>query len=177
MANKPYRRGSFRGKGKYSNWQRIPFETDLPLLALGAGALVLADLMPANFSQGYRVVSVEATWDLRTHSAGDGPIRVGWSHGDYSGSEVDEWTEVSFTDRGDMIAQERASRRIRQVGKFRGLLTDEVLNDGRLIKTRLNWHFPEGHQLSIWAKNRSESTFTTGSVVVVDGVLNGFWQD
>ncbi len=154
----------------------IPFEMTLALGALAANTLVLGDLLGAAFTdRAFRVLYVKAAWNMRTITVGDGPIKVGFAHGDYSVAEVDEHLEVDFVSEGGKIEAERRDRLVRRVGGFPGLDIDEVLNDGKEIFTRLNWKLPEGHNLAAWAKNRSESTFTTGQTLVLDGTIVGRW--
>ena len=154
----------------------IPFEATLALGALGAGTLVLADALGASFTdRSFRVIYVKASWHARTITAGDGPTKVGFAHGDYSVTEVDEALEVDFSSTGAKIEEERTRRLVRRVGGFPGIQADEALNDGKEVYTKLNWLVEEGQNLAFWAKNRSESTYSTGQTIVLDGTIVGRW--
>jgi len=151
----------------------------------GSGQLTLSTLASATALTGtmwgaadgaYRVMSVSRTWALRALTAGEGPIHVGYAHGDYTVTEIKEFIENSAAiSVGDKIAQEKANRLIRVIGSFNGLSTNEVLNDGKPMKTRLNWFIPIGTVLNQFAYNDSGATLTTGAVV--DGAVTGWVKD
>ncbi len=153
-----------------------------PLIALAVkktllvGALVSQDLVGAILGDSaddeLYGVSLKATWSLANHTAAEGPIDVGFAHGDYTDAEVEEWLESQGAwDRSDMIQREHSRRKCRRVGTFAGAGTDEVLNDGKPITTPVRFVFQEGQTLRIWAFNSSSGTLTTGASIVVDGLL------
>ncbi len=124
--------------------------------------------------------SIKATWSLDAFSdnAGDGPILVGVAHSDYSSAEIEEWLENTGSwEEGNLISQEIAKRKIRQVGTFDkqalGLVSSDVLNDGRPISTKCGWILTTGNGLRIWAYNLGSSPLdTTDPVVSVNGHAN-----
>ncbi len=117
-------------------------------------------------------LSMKATWTMVGITPGEGPIAVGVAHSDYSAAEIEEWIENNGGwDEGDLIGQEQAKRKIRQVGVFNGVAADEVLNDGKPIRTGLKFYLQSGDNLQQWAYNLSSSTLTTGAQVEVLGTI------
>ncbi len=126
------------------------------------------------------ITSLKASWSLEdfTDGAGIGPIVVGVAHSDYTLAEIEEWIELTTGwSQADMVSKEISGRRIRRVGTF---ATDassgvdvSVLNDGRPIRTKLNWSLSEGQGLSLWAYNSgSNAIATTVPRVHVEGKGN-----
>ncbi len=152
---------------------------------LALGTLAARTLIGAGFDESMiesgRISSLVATWSLNGVTAGtnDGPILVGISHSDYTDSEVEAVIENTGSwDRGNKIQQEVAKRLVRIIGTFRIETSDigqqtYVLNDGRPIKTKLNWALMTGDSLSVWAYNLGSSAFaTTDPQVHVEGHAN-----
>ncbi len=137
---------------------------------------------PNVMTEAGRVSSLAATWSMNdfTDAVGDGPISVGVAHSDYSDAEIEEFIENAASwDRGDMIAQEVGKRKIRQVGVFSTTgvaLSIDALNDGRPIKTKLNWPLSTGDTLRFWSYNQGSSALGTGAVLTVLGHANLFIQ-
>ncbi len=101
-------------------------------------------------------------------TAGDGPIIVGYAHSDFSVTEIKEAIEASASiSVGDQVAQERANRKVRLVGQLTDLV--EELNDGKPVKTKLNWLIPIGKEVNIFAYNDGAALLTTGAVVSCSG--------
>ncbi len=120
----------------------------------------------------YRALSMNMTYSVRENTAGEGPIHVGLCHGDYTAAEVEQWFESTASiSRGDLIANEQANRRCRQVGTFNGLASEESLNDGKPIRTKLNWVIPEGKTLNAWLYNDSGANLSGGAKVPIMGDL------
>ncbi len=139
---------------------------------LALGTLAATTLISANFDEVMvemgRITSVVATWSIEnwTVAAGDGPIIVGLAHSDYNDAEKEAVLEASASwNRGDKVAQEVSRRLMRTVGTFRappgGGIGVSVLNEGRPIKTKLNWSIITGKTLNIWAYNAGSSAFAT----------------
>jgi len=150
------------------SWIRVDGINSLGTLA--DGIVTFGTLLEAA-DEEYRVLSVKQTWTLRDFTAGEGPIVVGVAHGDYSVTEVKECLDAQAgINRGDKIANEQADRLVRVVGSFPGLDTNEVLNDGKPITTKLNWHIPEGKTLVPFAWNKGgEANLGTGAEVQTFG--------
>ncbi len=145
------------------------------LEALVVGTLANSTLIGGNVtdtvSEKSWLASLYAVWTVRGGTSGEGPLRVGVAHSDYSDAEVEEWIENNGSwDEGDLVQQEVARRKIRYVGAFQMLSPDEVLNDGRIIRTKLGWIADSGESLKIWAYNASGAApMTTGAIVGVAG--------
>ncbi len=122
------------------------------------------------------VSSVVATYAIEnfTPNAGDGPIAVGLAHSDYSDAEIQAvMTATASWAEGDLVAQEIAKRKVRRVGVFDPNESGDVLNDGKAIKTKLNWILNSGQTLRVWAFNTGASTLaTTDPDVTVEGHAN-----
>ncbi len=125
------------------------------------------------------VSSVVARYSMTafTKSTGDGPIMVGLAHGDYSNTEIEEFIENQGSwNEGDKIARERGARQIRMVGIFENPADEAesvVLNDGKPIKTKMNWILNQGITLKLWAYNLGTSALaTTAPIVQAEGHAN-----
>lgn len=151
---------------------------------LALGTLAAKTLIGTTFDETVvdrtLVSSIKAVWSLQnfTAIAGDGPIMVGVAHGDYSDAEIEEVLENTGSwNEGDMIAQERSKRKIRTIGTFDIQVADAaegaaVLNEGRLIHTKLNWILNQGVRLKIWGYNLGTGALTTGAVINANGHAN-----
>ena len=152
---------------------------------LSLGTLAARTLIGTTFDETVNertlVSSLVATWSLQdfTAAAGDGPIMVGVAHGDYSDAEIEAVLEATGSwDEGDKVAQEVGKRLVRRIGVFRVQASDAgtgtyTLNDGKPIKTKLNWILNQGVRLKIWAYNMGSSPLaTTNPVVGAEGHAN-----
>ncbi len=143
-----------------------------PLSTLADGAVVKSDF-DETVNERSLVTSIEATWNLRSGTVGQGPIIVGIAHSDYTAAEIQEVIDNTGSwNEGDKVQQEVAKRLVRIIGSFPGDLADEDLNDGKPVKTRLNWVLLQGQTLSTWALNKSGATLTTGTLVINQGHAN-----
>ncbi len=127
------------------------------------------------------VTSIRATYSMGnfTKATDDGPILVGVAHSDYSDSEIEQVIEATLSwNVADKIAQEIAKRQVRRIGIFENPATvDEsvTLNDGRPIKTKLNWTLTTGQTLKLWSYNMGVSALaTTSPQVHMQGKANLF---
>jgi len=153
----------------------VPFQAEKSLGTLGNLTAIVGALVDASDNE-YRAISVKSTWSIRDFTAGEGPISVGYAHGDYTATEIKEFLESGAAmTRNDKIAAEQANRLIRLVGVFSGQGTDETLNDGKPIRTRLNWVIPDGGAINQFAYNHSGAALTTGAEVVQQGALRLRW--
>ncbi len=111
--------------------------------------------------------SVVATYSLAgaTPLENVGPILVGLAHSDYTDAEIEAWVELQTGwSEADLSAREIADRKIRRVGLFdepSSATTSIALNEGRPIKTKLNWILNTGQSLRIWAYNTGTGAFAT----------------
>ncbi len=169
-------RGRRGGRGRNMKmFQKLRVSTFLSVGAIGNGIVEQAALT-AVLQNEYRVTSVDVVWAMRDHTAAEGPITVGFSHPDYTDTEVLECLTASVLSPSHKVQQEQESRLVRVVGTFPGILAEESLNDGKPIKTKLNWLVADGDvACNIFALNSSGATLTDGSDIVVTGQINGFW--
>ncbi len=157
------RGGGRRRMGKYL---RGSIDEDLDLGTLGTKDVVLA-AFDETVNERTLVSSIVLTWTLSnfTPIASAGPILVGVAHGDYTAAQIEEYIENTGSwNEGSMIGQEQANRKIRRVGIFDtpDAATDSsVLNDGKSIKTKLNWILNQGETLNQWAYNLGTAALAT----------------
>ncbi len=156
-------------------------DEDLSLSTLGAKTLVKTNFDNTPQEELF-VSSIQAAWSIAefTGANNDGPIMVGIAHSDYTVAEIEEYIENAASwSVGDKIAQEQAKRLVRIVGIFRresSAVAGAVLNDGKLIKTKLNWQLITGQTLAIWAYNLGSSALaTTDPQLFCEGHAN-LWQ-
>ncbi len=154
----------------------IPFTAQLALSTLASLTVLDAAVLSATWGEDIFIISVDSYWSLRDLTPGEGPIIVGFAHGDLSVGEIAENLNAEVTDPDDIIARERARRPVRKAGQFTGLLANEALNDGKKLRTRLKFSVGEGHNLAFWARNDSGATLTTGAILNLSGTLYGRWQ-
>ncbi len=150
-------------------------------LVLGtlASLAVISGQFDETVNERTRVTSIVATYSMNefTVAAGDGPVQVGVCHSDYSSAEIEEVLEATGSwDEGDLIQQELAKRKIRRIGIFDSDQVDDVLNDGKPIKTKLNWILNQGQSLRLWAYNTGAGALDTGAIINVNGHVNLFPQ-
>lgn len=171
------RSGRGRAMGRY-----IRGEVDEELTI---GGLTTRDVVSVVFDETVNertlISSLVASYSMDewTPTANAGPIMVGIAHSDYSAAEIEEWIENTGSwDEGDLVNQEVGKRKIRKVGIFPdtgNVLSNEVLNDGKAIKTKLNWILNQGQTLQVWAYNLGgASVATTTPSIHVEGHANLF---
>ncbi len=116
-------------------------------------------------------LSMEAVHTIRDLVVAQGPVVVGVAHGDYSDAEIEAFIENAGSwDRGDLVSQEIARRKIRIIGTFAGEgATEESLNNGMPVKTRLMWNLVTGATLKQWAFNKGSAQLTTGAIYAIEG--------
>jgi len=124
------------------------------------------------------ISSIRCTYTLSGYTVIDnaGPIMVGVAHSDYSDAEIEAWIENSLSwDEGDLAAQEIANRKIRKIGMIPMVtsLASSPLNDGKPIRTKLNWIVNQAQSLKFWAYNHGSAALaTTDPDMHVDGHAN-----
>ncbi len=144
-------------------------DESLALSTLANSTLVI-DAFDESVNERTYAISIEATYALRSLTAGEGPIVFGVSHGDYTAAEVEEVIENAGSwNEGDLPAQEIARRKVRIIGQFEGQVSNEDFNDGVKLKTKLGWILLQGQTIDLWAYNRSGGTLTTGAFVLCNG--------
>ncbi len=163
-----------RGKNR-RGFVAIPFTAQITLSTLASVTAILTTTV-AELAEDLFIISIDALWSLRDLTPGEGPIEVGFSHDDLSTSEVQEALNAELVDPDDIITRERARRPVRRVGMFSGLAESEVLNDGRVLRSRIKFMIGDGHTMNVYALNRSGATLTTGAIVHINGTIFGRWQ-
>ncbi len=145
--------------------------------SLGAKTLVAVNL-DETVNERTLVSSVVASYSLAELTAGAniGPIMVGIAHSDYSDAEIQAVIDQTASwNEGDKVGQEVAKRLVRRIGQFEdlGSLAPVVLNDGKPIKTKLNWILLQGQTLKLWVYNLgSGAVATTTPIVTMQGHAN-----
>ncbi len=140
-------------------------DVDLSLSTLAAKTAVGA--VTNTVSDACRVSSIRAGYTLSdmTPVANAGPIAVYVAHSDYTAAEVEGFIEAaSAWDLGDKIAKEVRSRLVRLIGVFdipSNATESSRLNEGRPIKTRLNWLLADGDGLKFIAYNMGVAALAT----------------
>ncbi len=157
-------------------WRQIPIDFTLSLSTLADNDLI-AGTLTNNAIDSMRITSLEGTWTYEGATASEGPVTTGVAHGDYTAAEIEEWYEaIGAMNRSDKVAAEQANRLCRRIGTFAALQTGaEILNDGKPIKTKLNWIISPGLNIQAWAHNDSGAALTTGAVVHFQGVAHGYF--
>lgn len=158
-----------RGRRRRSNKVYLKGQVNetLDLGTLGADALVV-DTFDEVVEESSLLSSIVATWSLDGIVAGQGPILFGVAHSDYTAAEIEEVLEnTGAWKQGDKISQEKAKRLVRIIGTFVGTqgtgTNDAKWNDGRPVKTKLNWRLQTGQTLDMWAYNISQAALTTAA--------------
>ncbi len=143
-------------------------DEDLALSTLGPD-VVIRQTFTETVNERCLVSSVKATYSLSGFTIGDnkGPVQVGIAHSDYSLAEIQAFVDrVDSWDEGNLVEREVTGRKIRQIGVFSldnsgGVGSNSVLNDGKPIRTKLNWILNQGQTLQIWARNLGTAALTT----------------
>ncbi len=153
------------------------------VLALGtlASLTLVADIFDQVVDNKTKATSIIASYSMNsaTMAAGVGPVLVGLAHSDYTDAEIEEVIEsVGSWTLGNKVSQEVAKRQVRRIGTFPQPINAGdavVLNDGKPIRTKLNWILMEGQSLRIWAYNLGSAAFaTTDPQVHCEGHINLF---
>ncbi len=166
-----------KGKAKGRRRSRlavINVNENITLATLADGAAISVDSDP--FGREYYLISADLYWMLDGGTSGQGPIIIGLAHNDYTDVEIAEnLNQTGMEDPGDKIAQEQGRRLVRRSGQFANGVDNEVLNDGRVKRTKCGWVITDGFSLAFFAQNKSGATLTTGASVKVSGKLYGRW--
>ncbi len=147
-----------------------------------AGRTVLSKAVTDAVVDSTRCSSIKCTYAIQNMTPGAtiGPIMIGVAHSDYSDSEIEAAIEAASSwDVGDRISKEVRGRLVRRIGIFDSgdsIQKAARLNDGKPIRTKLNWLLSEGDTLKFWAYNLGTSALaTTDPRVFVEGHAN-LWQ-
>ncbi len=137
----------------------------------GLGTLAARTLISQDFDEAVSertlISSLVAAYTLSdlTVATNVGPIMVGIAHSDYLAAEIEAFIEATDSwAEPDLVAQEVAKRKIRVIGIFDAgdpALSGHALNDGKPIKTKLNWILGTGQTLQLWAYNLGSAAVGT----------------
>ncbi len=167
-----------RGGTKFRRYLKGTFEVlgDVSALA-GLDAAIFA--VGNSVNERTFISSVKATYTLSNLTEGFsiGPIIVGVAHSDYTAAEIEEWIETGGSwDEGNLVRQEVAKRKIRQVGVFgtpAQALGIVSLNDGKPITTKCKWILLQAQSVVFWVYNSgSNNVATTSPELAVSGHAN-----
>ncbi len=152
-------------------------DVDFALGTLAAKTLAVLAVSDVVSERTY-ISSIDCLWSMigKTVADNQGPIMVGVAHSDYTAAEIEAWIErTNSWKEADLVSREISSRKIRRVGIFNEDvdLGTQVLNNGRIIKTKLGWILNSGQTIDVWAYNNgSVALGTTDPNVVVSGKAN-----
>ncbi len=155
------------------NLRKVRVAANVTIGALAAFGVVKGTIIPAS-TNPYRIVSSKLSYQIVDLGAGiDDGQEIGVAHGDYSATEIEECIEAAASiDIGDKVVQEAANRLVRTIGFANGpAIADGSLtvNEGRPVKTKLNWKVGIGDTFDAWIRNGSDTVYTTGATLAVVG--------
>ncbi len=163
-----------RRRARPFNLRKVRINVSTSIGAVAAADLITGPLTAVS-TNPYRVMSAELAYSVTDLAAfiDDGQT-VGLNHGDYTNAEVEECLEAQGAiDIANLVEQEQANRLVREIGVMAhgGSSTDSgaALNDGRPVKTKLNWRIGIGDTVSVWIRNGSDTVWTDGSNLLVTG--------
>jgi len=156
------------------NFVAIPFLANITVATLANDTLLSAAIL--TLTEDLFVMSIDAQWQLRGVTVGEGPVGVGFAHGDLSDTEMLEALDASAPGPDDIIAIERARRPVRRSGFFPAITADEVLDNGITVRTKCKFSVGDGNSIDVWVVNRSGATMTTGALIKCSGTIFGRWQ-
>ncbi len=166
-----------RARRKMGRYIKGNIDLDFALGTLAAQDVVVSAIQDT-VNERSLISSIVCTYSMSGYTVVDnaGPIMVGVAHSDYSDAEIEAWIENALSwDEGDLAAQEVAGRKIRKIGTIPVVTTlaASPLNDGKPIKTKLNWVVNQGQSLKFWAYNHGSVALSgTDPDMHVDGHAN-----
>ncbi len=169
-----------KGRRKFRRYVRGQVNERMALGTL-AGQTLIGAQYDESVNERTFVSSLVAVHSLQgmSISADDGPIMVGVAHSDYTDAEVEAFIENAASwNEGDLVGQEIGKRKVKIIGIFpsSGAVDanlPQLLNAGRLIRTKLKWILLQGQSLRQWAYNVGTSALaTTDPIYDVEGHVN-----
>ncbi len=156
--------GKHKGR-KRGRYLRGRIDEGLSLGTLASKTLV-SDTWDGSVTERTLVSSIVSTWMIDNLASGQGPLLFGVAHSDYSDAEIEAVIENAGSwDEGNKVDQEIAKRLVRTIGTMISDLPsspgDTTVNDGKPIKTKLNWILTEGDTLKMWVYNMSTVALST----------------
>lgn len=150
-----------------------------PTNTLGAlaDATVKIQESTLTLNQDFHCVSMEILASATNHTATEGPYMLGIAEATLTVTEIKEAIEAQPLSEFDIPAIEHAKRKVRLLGSFDGLATEEHFNDGDPIRAKLNWRVPSGKDLPlVFVVNRSSAPLTTGTLIKHQIKYFGYWK-
>ncbi len=153
---------------------------------VNVGALATLDVADGDLTVSsvnpYRLISFDLAWSMTNVTGIDDGQEFGIAHSDYSAAEIEECLEAQTSiDQGNKVEQERANRLVRSIGMMgqAGVvdLGGREFNNGRRVKTKLNWAIGIGDKIRMWIRNGSGTVYTTGATLTCIGdawIKDGF---
>ncbi len=167
-----------KGRRKMGRYIRGNVDEDLSLGTLASKTLVAVAFDEA-VTERTLISSLIGIYSIENWTVGPGigPLMVGVAHSDYSAGEIEAVIEnTQGWKEADQIAREVGQRKVRIIGTFfqtGPALSVSVLNDGKPIKTKLNWILNAGQTLDFWVYNMGTGALaTTVPVAHVQGHVN-----
>ncbi len=153
----------------------IKDEPQISLTTLGSDTVKLATA--PTLSQDVRTQSIDVSATLRGLTENEGPIEFGIADSALTVTEIAEALDANPAHESDVPAIEQARRKVRVIGIFAGEFSNEVFNDGKYKRTKLNWFTPA--QISfpnLWVRNRSGAALTTGATLEFGAKYYNNWK-
>ncbi len=163
-----------RGRGRRSPLVVLKVFQKSTLGTLADNTVTTQTLIPS-FTNKFFVISTDLTYAVLNLTAGEGPLSVGIVHGGYTVAQILEGLDASQEGPDDLIAIEQGRRKIRDAGTFSGNETEETLNDGQPIRTKVRFSVGIASDLDAFLVNRSGGPLTTGASWTVTGKIYGKW--
>ena len=185
MARRPkrqYRRRGNRGLG-FRNRTYIKGDISHTLVLDGlAAATLLGSVISETVSEKSLVSSIDCSYSFAdVLNDGDGPYLFGVAHSDYTDAEIEAVIENTGSwNKGDKISQEIGKRLVRRIGTWSADQAatantgDYRWNEGRPVKTKLNWSLQTGATLKFWVYNLGSAAISTADLKA-NGHAN-LWQ-
>lgn len=156
-----------RGRRKFRPYLKGIISFTMALGTLATKVVLSANVVDVLTEKAY-VTSCKATYTLQQFVTGAnvGPILCGVAHSDYTATEIEEWIENQGSwEQGDLRTQEIAKRKIRIIGVFKnptGTNLTSVLQEGKMITTKLGWQLMTGQTLKFWVRNQGQADLPAG---------------
>ncbi len=162
-------------KGRRQALAVINVNENVTLGTLASGVVI--SQATDQFEREFFAISCDLNWSMSGFTGAEGPLEVGVAHGDYTVTEIKENLDLTgMEDPSDKITQEQGRRLVRRSGKFRGQLSNEQINDGKPVRTRLRFMLAGSvATLQFFVHNLNASALTTGAIVQIDGKIYGRW--
>ncbi len=170
------KRGKGRGRRRFT-LRRVRIANTVAPGALAAGAVITGVGSNAT-TNSMRFISLDASysWTDIQQITDDG-MEFGVAHSDYTSAEVEAALEAGASmDIGNLVSSREVGQRlVRVIGVMPAMASAAgagvAFNDGRRVKTRLNWPAAIGDTLNFWMRNASGVIWVTGSNLNVIGDL------